>query len=127
MKKQRGEELALGYIISSDNPFDAFSNPFLRDLPNRLNADRFSSLALSRSSMRRLLERTFPTRKALIRDEPAASLTQIHLAFNLWTSSNGLAIPEGCLATLSAPRDNRSNASSPRISSRAATAAKLSG
>lgn len=91
-EKQRPEELALGYIISSDNPFDAFSNPFLRDLLNRFNTDLLSSLALSRSSMRRLLESTFTSRKAVVREELAASLTQIHLAFDLWTSPNGLAI-----------------------------------
>ncbi|KAK3896412.1 ribonuclease H-like domain-containing protein [Staphylotrichum tortipilum] len=61
------EDLALGFVITSNQPFSVFQNPFLRQLLSTLNPSRLAD--------------TFSSKKKLI-----------HLAFDLWTSPNRLAI-----------------------------------
>jgi hypothetical protein len=86
------EDLALGFVITSNQPFSVFQNPFLRQLLSTLNPSVHRTIGWGRSSIRQRLADTFSSKKKLVQQELAASTSKIHLAFDLWTSPNRLAI-----------------------------------
>ncbi|KAK5996251.1 Putative AC transposase-like protein [Cladobotryum mycophilum] len=85
-------ELALGYIINSNEAFNTFDDPFIRSLMMDLNMQLFSGLSLNRTNQRQMLDTIFNDNKKIIRDELQNALTKVHLGFDLWTSPNRLAI-----------------------------------
>ncbi|KAK3938082.1 ribonuclease H-like domain-containing protein [Diplogelasinospora grovesii] len=86
------EDLALGFVITSNQPFSVFQNPFLRQLLSTLNPSIHRTIGWGRSSIRQRLADTFASKKKLVQQELTTSVSKIHLAFDLWTSLNRLAI-----------------------------------
>ncbi|KAK6858585.1 hypothetical protein PG995_005149 [Apiospora arundinis] len=89
---QQAEELALGFIINSDQPFNIFSDSFLHHLLILHNPALCAQIAWGRTTLRERLSRCFKIKKDIIRKEMMESISRIHLAFDLWTSPNRLAI-----------------------------------
>jgi hypothetical protein len=56
------------------------------------NPSLADAASLGRTSMKRKLDRIFLSKKTIVRQELVNALTQIHLAFDLWTSPNNIAI-----------------------------------
>lgn len=86
------EDLALGFVITGNQPFSIFQNPFLRQLLTTLNPSIYRTIGWGRSSIRQRLADTFASKKKLVQQELTTSLSKIHIAFDLWTSPNRLAI-----------------------------------
>ena len=86
------EDLALGFVITGNQPFSIFQNPFLRQLLSTLNPSISRTIGWGRTSIRQRLADTFANKKKLVQQELATSMSKIHLAFDLWTSPNRLAI-----------------------------------
>ncbi|KAK4150430.1 ribonuclease H-like domain-containing protein [Chaetomidium leptoderma] len=86
------EDLALGFVITGNQPFSVFQNPFLRQLLSTLNPSVYQAIGWGRSSTRQRLADPFAIKKKVVQQELAASVSKIHLAFDLWTSPNRLAI-----------------------------------
>jgi len=82
------EELALGAVITGNQPFNAFQNPFIRQLLLTLNPSIFQTTGWGRTSIRQRLADTFASKKKLVQNELTTSVSKIHLAFDLWTSPN---------------------------------------
>lgn len=90
--KLQAEELALGYIINSDSPFDAFNDTYMKQILQLFNPSLASATSLARTSMKTRLDKLFYVKKQAVRQELVNALTQVHLAFDLWTSPNSIAI-----------------------------------
>jgi hypothetical protein len=86
------EDLALGFVITGNEPFSVFQNPFLRQLLSTLNPSIYRTISWGRSSIRQRLADTFANKKKLVQQELTTSVSKIHLAFDLWTSPNRHAI-----------------------------------
>jgi hypothetical protein len=77
------EDLALGFVITGNQPFSIFQNPFLRQLLSTLSPSLYQAIGWGRSSIRQRLADTFASKKKLVQQELAASVSKIHLAFDL--------------------------------------------
>lgn len=86
------QELAVGFIVNSDQPFGIFTDKYLAELLYRFDGSLASQIPWSRSSMRRQLEVVFEEKRNYVRDSLRLAVSKIHLAFDLWTSSNNFAI-----------------------------------
>ncbi|KAK6860864.1 hypothetical protein PG995_004500 [Apiospora arundinis] len=66
---QQAEELALGFIINSDQPFNIFSDSFLHHLLILHNPALCAQIAWGRTTLRERLSRCFKIKKDIIRKE----------------------------------------------------------
>ncbi|KAI0439694.1 hypothetical protein F4803DRAFT_553848 [Xylaria telfairii] len=80
------DELALGFMIDSNSPFDIFNNLFLRRTLLRYNSALYEASSWSRQYYRQRLDKLFKAKKSKIRDELQHTLSSVHIAFDLWTS-----------------------------------------
>lgn len=86
------EDMAIGFIVNSNQPFDVFNDPYLREMLTLMDPAIFHSASWGRSAIRQRLATTFKAKKDILRRELEHSISKIHLAFDLWTSPNRIAI-----------------------------------
>lgn len=80
---QRAKELALAYIIDTDQPFSTFSNKYIKELLNLFDQGLAGQLALGRTSFREDLSKLFEKKKAEIKADLRDALSIVHLSFDL--------------------------------------------
>ena len=88
MKAQSVKELALAFIIDTDQPFTTFSNRYLQEMLGIFDSSLTAQLAWGRTSFEKVLCETFEAKKKVVKAEIQAALLTIHISFDLWTSPN---------------------------------------
>ncbi|KFA69651.1 hypothetical protein S40285_04023 [Stachybotrys chlorohalonatus IBT 40285] len=87
-KAQRAKELALAYIINTNQPFLAFSIKYMKELLNLFDPALAAQLALGQTSFQEDLLKLFKRKRAEIKADLRDALSTVHLPFDLWTSPN---------------------------------------
>ncbi|KAK3896654.1 hypothetical protein C8A05DRAFT_20419, partial [Staphylotrichum tortipilum] len=83
--------LALSWIVSSDQPFTSIENPYFRRLIRLLNPQLASFVPASGDTIRREVRKWYDKEKAVLRDTLRATQSQKHLSFDAWTAPNSTA------------------------------------
>jgi hypothetical protein len=86
------QELLVGHIVNASLPFGIYTERYITEVFNRFDPSLASQIPWSRSSQRRQLETIYEQKKASVKASLKAAASRIHLAFDLWTSSNNYAI-----------------------------------
>lgn len=86
------QELAIGFIIEKNLPFNIFESKFLRCFLQQLNPELYKNLSLGRSSLRSNLDQIFNIKREEVEKELHNTITKIHISFDLWTSPNRFSI-----------------------------------
>src|SRR5205823_5621034 len=76
------------FIINSNQPFDIFNDPFLRELLLQANPALYSNIAWGRSALRSRLSKVYDAQTQVIRTELRNAISKIHITYDLWTSPN---------------------------------------
>ena len=92
MKAQRVKELALAFIIDTDQPFTTFSNGYFQEMLGVFDPSLAAQLAWGGTSFEEDLRKAFQAKKKVIKAEIEAALSTIHISFDLWTSPNRYAM-----------------------------------
>lgn len=87
-------ETMLNWIVDSNLPFSVVQNPHFRSLLMQLNAEKVASLLPeSGSTVRRWIDDLYDQQFALLKRALASSPAfKKHLSFDLWTSTNSIAL-----------------------------------
>jgi hypothetical protein len=86
------EDLALGFIVNSNQPFNIFNDPFLKVLLHQMDPALCEQVSWGRDALKRKLWKTFDIKKCEIQQELAGAVSRVHIAYDLWTSPNRIAI-----------------------------------
>lgn len=86
------EELVVGFVVDSSQPFNVFSNPFLQQILQQMAPDAHGVTSWGRTAVKNRLTKTYMAKREEIRADLLSAKSLIHLTFDLWTSPNGLAI-----------------------------------
>ena len=91
VRAQRVKELALAFIIDTDQPFTTFSNGYFQEMLGVFDPSLAAQLAWGRTSFEDL-RKAFQAKQKVIKAEIEAALSTIHISFDLWTSPNRYAM-----------------------------------
>jgi len=91
-QKETIEELAIGFIINSNQPFDIFNDPYLEAILLQANPALHATIAWGRTTQRKRLSKVYNTQAQVIRAELRNAISKIHITYDLWTSPNRHAI-----------------------------------
>lgn len=90
-KEQVLKQLAVAFLVNSDDPFTTFEDPYLKSFLKIYNRDLATAVALGRNTLTSVMMKMFEEQKAVVLHELHEALTSIHISFDLWTSPNHLA------------------------------------
>lgn len=86
------QELLVGHIVNASLPFGIYTERYIAEVFHRFDPSLASQIPWSRSSQRRQLETIYEQKRSSVKASLKAAMSRIHLAFDLWTSSNNYAI-----------------------------------
>ncbi|KAL2146103.1 hypothetical protein VTI28DRAFT_5196 [Corynascus sepedonium] len=86
------QELLVGHIVNANLPFGIYTERYIAEVFYRFDLSLASQIPWSRSSQRRQLETIYEQKRSSVKASLKAAMSRIHLAFDLWTSSNNYAI-----------------------------------
>ena len=78
--------------MNANLPFGIYTDRYIAEVFHRFDTSLASQIPWSRSSQRRQLETIYEQKKSSVKASLKAAASRIHLAFDLWTSSNNYAI-----------------------------------
>ena len=85
-------DLVLSWIVSSDQPFNAIENPYLRKLFHTFNQQLAPWIPASGDTIRRNTATRYNEEKAVLQRTLASTPFKKHLSFDTWTSPNSTTL-----------------------------------
>lgn len=86
------QELLVGHIVNASQPFGIYTERYIAEVFRRFDTSLASQIPWSWTSQRRQLETIYEQKRGSVKASLKAAASRIHLAFDLWTSSNNYAI-----------------------------------